>query len=148
MVKYDSFQIYRVHPDRVIQKTWQLMTNLKTSEFDLSHIKQCVKKKKIFVRHIKVAKQLLNSTFLKKIQKQPLRCRSSHQRCLEVLLKICKTSKENTCVGVFFMKLQAFSLQRFLKRDSNTMISCEVCQTFKNTYFEVYVQTTASGGVH
>ena len=65
-----------------------------------------------------------------------------------VLLKICKTSKENTCVGVFFMKLQAFSLQRFLKRDSNTMISCEVCQTFKNTYFEVYVQTTASGGVH
>ena len=72
MVKYDSFQIYRVHPDRVIQKTWQLMTNLKTSEFDLSHIKQCVKKKKIFVRHIKVAKQLLNSTFFKKIQKQPL----------------------------------------------------------------------------
>ena len=27
------------------------------------------------------------------------------------------------------------------------MLSCEVCETFKNTYFEEYLQTTASGGV-
>ena len=27
------------------------------------------------------------------------------------------------------------------------MLSCEVCKTFKNTYFEEYLQTTASGGV-
>ena len=27
------------------------------------------------------------------------------------------------------------------------MLSCEVCKTFKDTYFEEYLQTTASGGV-
>ena len=27
------------------------------------------------------------------------------------------------------------------------MLSCAVCKTFKDTYFEEYLQTTASGGV-
>ena len=27
------------------------------------------------------------------------------------------------------------------------MLSCELCETFKNTYFEEYLQTTVSGGV-
>ena len=27
------------------------------------------------------------------------------------------------------------------------MLSCEVCETFKNTYFEEHLQTTATGGV-
>ena len=62
-------------------------------------------------------------------------------------LKISQTSQENTCVGVFFMKLQAFSLQVFQKETPTQVLSCEVCETFKNTYFEEYLQTTASGGV-
>ena len=45
------------------------------------------------------------------------------------------------------MKLQAFSLQVFKKDTPTQMLSCEVCETFKNTYAEVYLQTTASGGV-
>ena len=27
-------------------------------------------------------------------------------------------------------------------------LSCEVCETFKNTYFEEHLQMTASGGVY
>ena len=28
VIKHDNFQLHRVHPDGVILKTWQLMTNL------------------------------------------------------------------------------------------------------------------------
>ena len=35
----------------------------------------------------------------------------------------------------------------FLKRDSTQLLSCEVCETFKKTYFEEHLQTTASGDV-
>ena len=45
------------------------------------------------------------------------------------------------------MKLQAFSLRVFLKKTPTEALSCEVCDTFKNTYNEEYLQTTASGGV-
>ena len=50
-------------------------------------------------------------------------------------------------LGSFFMKLQAFSLQVFLKETPTQVLSCEVCKTFKITYFEEHLQTTASGGV-
>ena len=45
------------------------------------------------------------------------------------------------------MKLQAFSLQVFQKETPTQVLSCEVCKTFKDTYFEEYLQTTTSGGV-
>ena len=45
------------------------------------------------------------------------------------------------------MKLQAFSLQVFKKEAPTQVLSCEVCETFKNTYFEEHLQATASGGV-
>ena len=45
------------------------------------------------------------------------------------------------------MKLQAFRLQVFKKGIPPQVFSCEVCETFKNTYFEAYLHTTASGGV-
>ena len=31
-----------------------------------------------------------------------------------------------------------------LKRDSNTILSCEICEIFKNVYFEEHLRTTAS----
>ena len=43
------------------------------------------------------------------------------------------------------MKLQAFSLQVFQKETPTQVLSCEVCKTFKNAYFEEYLQTTGSG---
>ena len=45
------------------------------------------------------------------------------------------------------MKLQAFSLQVFRKETPTQVLSCEVCKTFKNTYFEKYLQRTASEGI-
>ena len=44
------------------------------------------------------------------------------------------------------MKLQAFDLH-FFKESNTRAFLCEVCKTFKNTYFEEYLQMTASGGV-
>ena len=65
-----------------------------------------------------------------------------------MFLKISQTSQENTCVGVFFNKVAGLQPASFLKTDSNTSaFLCEVWETFKNTYFEENLQTTASGGV-
>ena len=64
-----------------------------------------------------------------------------------MFLKILQTLQENACVGVFFMKLQTFSLQVFKKQTPTQVLSCEVCKTLKNTYFEEYLQTAASESV-
>ena len=45
----------------------------------------------------------------------------------------------------FLIKLQAFSLQAFLKETPTQVLSCEVWEILKNTYFEEHLQTTASG---
>ena len=44
------------------------------------------------------------------------------------------------------MKLQALSLQVFEKETPAQVLSCEVCETSKNTYFEEHLQAIASGG--
>ena len=64
-----------------------------------------------------------------------------------MFLKILQTSQENTCVGVFFNKVASLQPASFLKETPTQVLSCEVCQTFKNSYFEAYLQTTAYGGV-
>ena len=64
-----------------------------------------------------------------------------------MFLKILQTSQENTCVGVLFHEVASLQPASFLKRDSNTSVFLEVCETFKNTYSEEYLKTTASGGV-
>ena len=48
-------------------------------------------------------------------------------------LKILQNSKENTCLGV-----------SFLKKRLQQVISCEIWKIFKNTYFEEHLRTTAS----
>ena len=45
------------------------------------------------------------------------------------------------------MRLQASSLQVFLKEYPAQVLSCEVCETSKNTCFEEHLQGTVSGGV-
>ena len=40
--------------------------------------------------------------------------------CKKVALKTTQSSQENTSVGVFLIKLQAFGLATLLRRDSNT----------------------------
>ena len=42
---------------------------------------------------------------------------------------------KHLCWGLFLIKLQAFRPVTFLKRDSNTGVSCEYCKIFKNSFF-------------
>ena len=58
----------------------------------------------------------------------------------KVFLKISQTSQENTCVGVFFYEV-------FKKETPTRLLSCEVCETFKNTYFEENLRRAASENV-
>ena len=62
-----------------------------------------------------------------------------------MFLNISQTSQENTCVGTFFMKLQACKF--FKKGLQHKCFPVKICEPFKNTYFEGYLQTTGSGGV-
>ena len=64
-----------------------------------------------------------------------------------MFLKISQTSQENTCVGVFFYEVASLQPALFKKESNTSAFLCEVCETFKNTYFEEYLQTTVSGGV-
>ena len=64
-----------------------------------------------------------------------------------MLLNILQTSQDNSCVGASFYEVAGIQPASFLKIDSNTMLSCELCETSKNTYFEEYLQTTVSGRV-
>ena len=56
--------------------------------------------------------------------------RSSHQWC-----SVKNGFLKNTCVGIF-------RPATLLKRDFNTGFSCEIYETFKNTYFEEDLRTT------
>ena len=51
---------------------------------------------------------------------------------------------EKLCFGVSLIKFQAGSSATFLKRDSNTAVSCEICKILMNNCFEQHLWTTAS----
>ena len=61
-------------------------------------------------------------TFLKKYRSSHRRKRSSNQRgsVKKVFLELLQTSRESTCVGVFFNKVAGFQSASFLKRDFNS----------------------------
>ena len=65
----------------------------------------------------------------------------------KMLLNILQTSQDNSCVGASFYEVGGIQPASFLKIDSNTMLFCEVCKTYNDTYFEEYLQTTVSGRV-
>ena len=75
--------------------------------FDFLYIKRCVEKKKILVRHNKVAKQLLHSTFVKNTEAAIGGAEAVTGGVLQekVFIKDSQTSQENTCVGVFFLEV-------------------------------------------
>ena len=65
-----------------------------------------------------------------------------------MFLKILETSQENACVEAFFNKAAGLDPAKFFKQETSTQVlSYEVCETFKNTYFEEHLQATGSGGV-
>ena len=73
-----------------------------------------------------------------KLQKQPLEefCK---KRCSH---KFRKFRWKHLCLSLFLIKLPAFSPATLLKIDSNTGVSCEIREIFKNTYFEKYPRMT------
>ena len=44
-----------------------------------------------------------------------------------------------------FNEVKGLRPATLLKRDSNTGVSCQYCEIFKNTYFEELLRMTASG---
>ena len=61
------------------------------------------------------------------------------------VLKNFQDSQENICVRVFFNKFAGLSDWKFIKkRLQHWFFFCEICEIFKNTYFEEHLRTTAS----
>ena len=66
----------------------------------------------------------------------------------KVFLKILQNLQENTCIGVsFLIKLQASSLQLYLKETPTQVFSCEFCEIFNNTFFQRTTPIAASGEI-
>ena len=53
-----------------------------------------------------------------------------------MFLKISQISQENMCWSLFLIK--------FKKETSTQVFSCEICEIYKNTYFEEHLRTIAS----
>ena len=51
---------------------------------------------------------------------------------------------KHLCWSLLLRHLRASRPATFLKRDSDTVFSCEYCKIFKNTYFDENLRTTAS----
>ena len=51
---------------------------------------------------------------------------------------------KHLCWSLFLIKLQQIRPESLLKVGSNTDVSCEICEIFKNTYFEEHLPTDAS----
>ena len=65
--------------------------------------------------------------------------------CKKDVVKNLTIFMGKTCVGVSLIKLQGWRPATLLKKYSNTQVfSCEIWKTFKKTYFEEHLQTTAS----
>ena len=57
-----------------------------------------------------------------------------------MFLKISQISQESNCVGVFFSKVE----YKFIKKRDSKETFSEICEIFKNAYFEEHLRTTAS----
>ena len=71
--------------------------------------------------------------------------RSSHRRCSvkKGVLKKFRNIHIKTPWSLFLILLQAFRPVTVLKRDSNTGVFLKYWKTFKNSYFEEHLRTTA-----
>ena len=64
-----------------------------------------------------------------------------------MFLKILQTSQESTCVGDLLYEVVGIQSASFLKETPTQVLPCEVCETFKNIYFEEHLRTAASENV-
>ena len=60
-----------------------------------------------------------------------------------VLKSFSEYARKHFCRSLFIDKVAGLGLQRYLKKDSDTGLSCQFCTTFKNTFFTEHLQPTA-----
>ena len=71
----------------------------------------------------------------------------SHRRCFvkkRVLKNFINFKGKHLCWSFFLIKLQTLRCTTLSKRNSNTSVSCEICEIFKNTYFKENLPPAAS----
>ena len=63
-----------------------------------------------------------------------------------MFLEILQNSQENSCVRVsFLIKLQTLGLELYESKETPTQVFfCEICEVFKNTFFEERLRRSAS----
>ena len=65
-----------------------------------------------------------------------------------VLKNFANLIGKQQCWSIFLIKLQAWSpatgLQRYLKETPTQVLSCEICEIFKNTFFNITPPVAAS----
>ena len=72
--------------------------------------------------------------------------RSSHRRCSVdkgVLKNFAIFTGKHLSWSLFLIKFRAFRPATLLKETPTQVFSCKICETFKNTYFEKHLRTTA-----
>ena len=75
------------------------------------------------------------------VQKQP----PDVLRKKGVLRNVAKFTRKHLCQSLLLIKLQAWSLQLYIKKEILVQVfSCEFCQISKNTFCTDYLWTTAS----
>ena len=62
----------------------------------------------------------------------------------KAFLKILQILQKNTCVEPLLNKVVSLQAYNFLKETPTDVFSCEICDIFKNTYFEKHLRRTAS----
>ena len=111
----------------------------------------CVDKKKNYViTRLRNSNRCLITFFKKKYRSSQRKYRRSHRRSSvkkSVLKNFANFTGKHLRWRIFLIMLQAFTLQAFYKETPTQVLSCEVWETFKNTYFEEHLKTTSSGGV-
>ena len=101
--------------------------------------------KKLFIRHNKVAKQLFS--FLKKYRSSHRSCRSTRRMCfVKKVLKNFANFTGKHLFELFLNKVSGLQLASFFKRNPIQVLSCEVCETFKNTYLGSSTQYAHKNG--
>ena len=68
----------------------------------------------------------------------------------EKIISVIARLRNSCSIAIAIFKKYKSSHRRcrssYQRYSATQMLSCEVCKTFKNTYFEEHLQMTASGG--
>ena len=105
---------------------------LETNKFDFLYIKRCVEKKKLCVIARLQNSCLIAIAIFKNIEEATGGAEAVIRGILQkkALLKISRTSQENTCIVAFFNKVVGLQPVRFLKGDSNTSAFLRTLKNF------------------